>query len=91
MGNQTSYAKRPPASALAIVESGEAQGLQGVIDATLRVAEARAQKRRRMREAILADDVKTTLSMACELAGFSERDVAKRVERLLSLAVKISA
>ena len=62
----------------------EAQGLQGVVDAALRIAEARAQKKRRMKEAILADDIETTLAIACELVGFSGQDVAERVKRLLS-------
>lgn len=66
----------------------ETQGLQGVIDAALRIAESRAQKRRHMREAILADDVETTLAMACELAGFSQQDVAARVARLLKPKAK---
>jgi hypothetical protein len=63
----------------------ETQGnLQGQIDATLRVAEERAQKRRRMREAILANDAAGALALACELAGFSQREAAKRVEGMLA-------
>ena len=86
--NQQKQIKKPPAS---VVPFAEQENLQGVIDATLRVAEARVQKLRRMRQAIIADDVETTLAMACELAGFSQQDAVKQVERLLSLAAKISA
>jgi hypothetical protein len=84
--NQPSYKKKPPARAFSVPEPHpETQTiLQGQIDAMLRVAEARAQKRRLMREAILANDPASVLELACELAGFSDREAAKRVEGLLA-------
>jgi hypothetical protein len=66
-------------------ESGENQGnLQGVVDAALRVAEARVQKQRHMRKAILANDTAGALTLACELVGLSDREAATRVEALLA-------
>jgi len=76
---------KKPAVSVAIAEESETgKTLQGVVDATLRVAEARAEKRRRMREAILARNTASVLALACELAGFSGREVAKHVEEMLT-------
>lgn len=89
--SQRSYLKKPPAHVVAIAEPETEGSLQGVIDAAMRIAESRAKKQMRMREAILANDIETALSMACELAGFSQPDVAKRVARLLSSVVKTAS
>lgn len=84
--SQRSHIKMPPATVVAITETeAEARGsLQGQIDAALRIAEARAQKRRLLREAILANDTAGALALACELAGFSPREAAQRVEGMLA-------
>jgi hypothetical protein len=82
--NHPSAMKKPPARLAAITEAETPQSLKGVIDASLRIAEARAQKRRHMREAILANDAASTLALACELAGFSQREAAQRAEGMLA-------
>jgi hypothetical protein len=79
--------KKPPARVAAIPEPESQEILQGQIDATLRVAEARAQKRRDMRERILANDAAGALALACELAGFSQREATQRVEGMLASVI----
>jgi hypothetical protein len=88
--SQRGYRTKPPARVVAIKEAEtETQGtLQGVVDAALRIAEARAQRHRRMREAILANDTAGALALACELTGFSQREIAKRVEGLLATVTR---
>jgi hypothetical protein len=80
--------KKPPASAVSLAKPETQAGVQGQIDAALRIAEARAQKRRCMREAILANDAAGALALACELAGFSHREAAQRVEGMLASATR---
>jgi hypothetical protein len=62
--------------------------LQAAADTALRVAAARAEKRTRMREAILGNDTAGALSLACALAGFSEREAATRVEAMMAAVTR---
>jgi hypothetical protein len=82
--------KKKPARVVSVTEPvTEAQGnADGQIDACLRVAEARVEKQRRMREAIIASDTAGALVLACELVGFSDREAAARVEVMLAAVTR---
>jgi hypothetical protein len=77
----------PPRTSVFAINQPET-GLQGVVDAALRIAEGRAQKEKQMRHAILADDIRAALTMASELAGLSQREAAKHVKEMLASAGK---
>lgn len=55
---------------------------ESLLSAALEISQQRAELMRKMRAAILINDLRTALRIACRLVGVSEKEVAPHIELL---------
>ena len=55
---------------------------ESLLSAALEISQQRAELMRKMRAAILANDLQTALRIACRLVGISDKEVAPHLELL---------
>jgi len=55
---------------------------ESLLSAALEISQQRAELMRKMRAAILANDLRTALRIACRLVGISDKEVAPHLELL---------
>ena len=55
---------------------------ESLLSAALEISQQRAELMRKIRAAILSNDLQTALQIACRLVGISEKEVAPHLELL---------